>query len=238
MSELSFDSQEPETVPYCHDCPPQYELCQPSQDVLTSVIENEHARRTLLKRINCLATEFLDNFEKKNPTDTDYALLMELFLNMNRSYTEITQMGRELANVYKERIGQNTELYTALTRLTVSEFERTYASLRRDPNRQIRHELAQDHKDCGNCYDRSCGYISQRSLGTKQMEKNGDSTCDSPCSYDNFFELSAKIDEINDKLCQSTQSKDTASVSKTTDDAPAKPPRSFWRTIFKHSVRL
>ncbi|KAJ6189034.1 hypothetical protein N7519_003942 [Penicillium mononematosum] len=235
MSEL-FESQEPKTVPCCDDPPPQYDPCQPSQDVLTSVIENEHTRRILAQRFIKWGTE-LYNLGKKNPTDTDYLMLAELFQELGQLCAEGVQVATELGNIYKERTVRNTGLYTAMERLTDSEFNRTYASLgREDANQQMRHQLARDHEDHGDCY-RDCGYNSQRPLGTKQIQGAGDCTCDSPCSSDRFFELSAKVDKINDKLGQSLQSNDTASVSKTTHDAATKPPRSFWKRILKHSAQ-
>lgn len=212
MSELLFESQESKTGP---DRPPQYDPCQPSQDILTSVIENEYTRRILLQRLDNLGTE-LFNLGMKKATDTDYVLLEEMFQELGRLFTEGMHMTTELANVYKERVVGNTELYTAMLRLTVSEFDLTYASLRRDPNRQMRHS----------------GYNSQHSLGIKQIEGAG-----SPCSCGRFFELSAKVDKINNQLGQSLQSHDTAKVWKTTHDTPAKPPRSFWKTILKHLSR-
>ncbi|OQD64649.1 hypothetical protein PENPOL_c007G02126 [Penicillium polonicum] len=210
MSELLCQSQESKIGPGCDDHPPQYDSCQPSQDLLTSVIENEHTRRILLQRIDNLGTELV-NLADKNLTDTDYLLLDELWRGMGRIFTEGSHMATELADVYKERTVGNTELYTAMLRLTASEFDQTYASLRRDPNQQMGHE----------------GYNSQRSLRTKQIEGAG-----SPCSCDRFFELSAKVDKINDQLGQSLQSHDTA--GKTTHDTPVKPPRSFWKRIVKH----
>ncbi|CRL23389.1 unnamed protein product [Penicillium camemberti] len=221
MSELLFKSQESKTGPDYDDRPPQYDLCQLSQDVLTSVIENEHTRRILLQRLDDLGTEFL-NLSENKPTETDYLLLAELLLDMGRSYTEAMQVATQLGNIYKERTVRNTELYIAMSRLTASEFNQTYASLRRNPNRQMRHELAHDHKDRGDFYGRDCGSNSRRSLDTKQIEGAG-----SPCSCDRFFEPSAKVDKINDQLSQSLQSHDT----------PAKPRRSFWKRTFKHLAR-
>ncbi|KAJ5976806.1 hypothetical protein N7501_000148 [Penicillium viridicatum] len=60
MSELLCESQESKTGPGCDDRPPQYDSCQPSQDLLTSVIENEHTRRILLQRLDNLGTELLN----------------------------------------------------------------------------------------------------------------------------------------------------------------------------------
>ena len=237
MSELSLEGQESKTVPYCHDRPPQYDSCQPSQDVLTSVIENEHTRRVLLQRLDKLGTDFLDLVEEKL-AETDYLRLTEVLLEMSRLYTDGTQIATKLANVYKECTFQNTELCIAMSRLTVSEFNRTYTSLKRDPPRQMRHKLAQGHEDRGDCYNRDCGCNSQRSLGTQQIGGAGDCSCNSPCSCDQFIELSAKVDKINDKLGQSLQSHVTANISKkTTDLAPAQPSRSLWKRILKHSAR-
>jgi hypothetical protein len=127
MSELLFESQESKTGPDCDDCPSQYDSCQPSQDILTSVIENERTRRILLQGLDNLGPELL-NLPEKKPTDTDYLLLEELFQEMGRLFTEAAQMATELADIYKERIVGNTELYTAMLRLTVSEFDQIYAS--------------------------------------------------------------------------------------------------------------
>lgn len=233
MSELYFDGQESKIVPYYHDRPPQYDSCQPSQDILTSVIENEHTRRILVQRLDNLGKEFLNLAEKK-PTETDYLLLAELTLEMGQLFTEGMQITTKLANIYKERTVENTELYTAISRLSVSEFNRTNASFRRDPNQQMRYELAQDRKGSGDSYDRDCRYNPQRFLGAKQIEGTRDCSCDSPCPCDQFFEPSAKVDKINDKLDQSLQSNDMVNVSTTTDDALAEPPRSFWKRILKH----
>ncbi|CAI7573555.1 unnamed protein product [Penicillium palitans] len=122
MSELLFESQESKTGADCDDRPPQYDSCEPSQDILTSVIENEHTRRILLQRLDNMGTELVNLAEKK-PTDTDYLLLEGLFQEMGRLFTEAARMATELANVYKERIVGNTELYTAMLRLTVSEIQ-------------------------------------------------------------------------------------------------------------------
>ncbi|KGO72750.1 hypothetical protein PITC_057260 [Penicillium italicum] len=240
MSELSFESQESKTAPSCHDRPPQYDSCHPSQDVLTSVIENEHTRRMLLQRVDELNTEVLDFTDNKEPTDeTDYHMVAEYALGMARLCGELVQVSTELANIYKERTVRNTELYIAMSRLTVCEltvceFNRTYASSRQGSNRQVRHEPAQDHDSRADCYNRDCGDNCQRSLRTKQIEGDRHCTCDSPCSCDRFFELKAKVEEINDKLGQSLQSHDTANVSKMTHDARAKPSKSFWKRILKH----
>ncbi|KAJ5584428.1 uncharacterized protein N7459_004228 [Penicillium hispanicum] len=236
MSKPLVEDQESKKV---HDPPPGYNSCQPSQDILASVVENEHARRKLNRRLIGMATELID-LTADEPDQNDYPLLAELVRDMGQLFTEGAQLTMELANVYKERPIQNTELHIAMSRLTESEFDQAYASLRRDPNQQMQHKLAQDHK--GDCYDKDQEYNSQRSLGTKQAEEAGDCTRDSPCSCDQFFELStkvdfvsARVDKINDKFDESLQSHATANISKMTDDMPAKPPRSFWKRIWKHS---
>ncbi|CAG7943063.1 unnamed protein product [Penicillium nalgiovense] len=195
MSE-PFESQASKTVPYCDDRPPQYDPCQPNQDVLTSVVENEHTRRVLIQRLEELDRKIL-SLSERNPIEIDYFQAVNFFLELGQLCTEGVQISTESANIHKERTIQNTELYTAMSRLTDTEFNRTYASLGRDSNRLMRHELDQDHEDRGNCY-RDCGNDSQRSLVKKQIEGVEDCTCDSPCSRDRFFELSAKMDKIND----------------------------------------
>ncbi|KAJ5159557.1 uncharacterized protein N7482_006561 [Penicillium canariense] len=236
MSEVFSEGQESKTVPSCHDRPPQYDSGQPSQDLLTSLIENEHARRTLTQQGIHITDKFdnwADEIDKK-PTHTDCLFVAELFLEIGQLFTELGHISTETANLYKERAVQNTKLYTTMGRLTDSEFDQMYASLKRDPSRQMRHKLAQDRCDC---YDRDCGSNSQRYSGSKQIDGTGDSTFDSPCSHDQFFELLAKVDKINDKLGQNLQSHDTVNVSKTTDDAAAKPHWNFWKRIMRRSAR-
>ncbi|KXG48147.1 uncharacterized protein PGRI_020170 [Penicillium griseofulvum] len=237
MSELFFEDQESKTVPYYHDRPPQYDSCQSSQDVLTTVIENERTCRILIQRLNSLGTEMADVAENSDkPTDSDHLLRAELLLEMSRLFAEGSHISRELADIYKERPGPNSELYVAMSRLTFSEFDRTYASLRRNANRQIQDELGQDHTDRTDCSESEFEYNSQCTSEMNEREGTGDLTHDPPCSCDRFLELSAKVDEIHDKLGQSLQSHETANVSETIHDTPAKRPRSFWRRIMKHPL--
>jgi hypothetical protein len=114
------------------------------------------------------------------------------------------QLVAKLSNVLKER-KENPEIYIAMERLSDSEFNRAYASLKQNPNRQMRRELTQNSQD------------------------RDDYFCSSRRSLD-----ASKVDGINDKLGQSPPSYDiAASVRKASDSAPAKPPRSFWKKFWK-----
>lgn len=77
-------------------------------------------------------------------TRPNYHLSSEVCLELSGYFAEGSQISAKLANIMKERTVETTELYTAMSRLTVSEFNRTYASFKRDTTRQIQHELAQD----------------------------------------------------------------------------------------------
>jgi len=169
MSESSFEGQELKAVRT-----PQCDLCQPSQDILTSVIENEHACRILHQRLEDLFTE-LGDLADKNPTatETDYLVKSEEHLEMGRICIKLAEAVTELANIYKERTVQNTELYVAMSRFTEGEFNRTHASSRRNPNRQMRHELAQACKDSGGCYADKLGQ-NLRSHDTANVSKTDD----------------------------------------------------------------
>lgn len=133
------------TVPCYSDCLPQYDSCQPNQDLLTSVIENEHTFRVVYQRLDDL-NRTMEKFEKNTPRSANgnYVLSSKLFLELSGFFLEGFQITTELANITKERTIQNTQLYTAMSRLTVSEFNSTYASLKRGQNQQIRHELAEE----------------------------------------------------------------------------------------------
>jgi hypothetical protein len=142
MSKHFFKSQKWSTVPY-HDPPPQYDSCQPSQDLLTCVIENEHIYRALHQQLDDL-NKNMEKFNKTIPKSANYILSSELLSELAEFFTEGSLITTELAKVIRERTFQNTNLYTAMSRLTISEFNRTYASLKRGPNRQIRFKLAEE----------------------------------------------------------------------------------------------
>lgn len=136
MSELSSEGKESKTLRSYHDQPPQYDSDQPSQDILICVIENEHTYRTLLQRLDDLEEEWLEftNYMSK-VADCNYLLASEKILELAGVFKEMAQVVTELANICKERTTQITELYIAMSRLTDSEFNRTYDSLKRDPKR-------------------------------------------------------------------------------------------------------
>lgn len=148
MSEPSVQGQESKAVPCCHDRPPQYDSSQPSQDLLTSIIENEYTGRNLIQRIDELDKEVANLFEEhmknlknKNPMETpDYNRSAEFFQKMGQKCAEMTQVCTGMENIFKERVAGNTYLYTAMSKLTDYEFKRTYDSLKRDSNREMRNE--------------------------------------------------------------------------------------------------
>lgn len=138
------------------------------------------------------------------------------------------QLSIELANLCEKwGAGENNGLYIALSTLTESEFNQTYASLKRDANRQMQHALPEDNQDGSDCNDRDSGNSSQSASMTKYGERAADYTHDSLCSCDRFFDLSARVDQINVKLDKSLLFYDKADISKWTDHTTAKSPKSF-----------
>ncbi|KAI2730485.1 hypothetical protein DTO012A7_5612 [Penicillium roqueforti] len=234
MSELSVEGQESKAVPCYHDHPPQYDSYYGSQGLLTSIIENEHTVRKLAERMDELNTKITEianireELEKKTFLETPASNLTtaEDFEELSGAFTEIAQIMTGLSNACKERAVHNTDLYKAIGNLTDNELERTYDSLKRDPDRQIRHELAQDHKDRS---DRDSGHNLQCSSTTNPVERAGNCTYNS-CSR--FAEPLATMDKINEKLPS-----DTANISKMADDTTAKSPVSFWKKFFRRSAR-
>ncbi|KAJ5783214.1 hypothetical protein N7457_004988 [Penicillium paradoxum] len=204
MSEL-LGSQESKPVSDCHPSP-QYHVCEPSPDLLTSVIENEHTRRLAMQQYTKLETK-LEDLAENHPTHDDGVSPMIDFLEkLFLALTEMIQLVTTLSNVLKERL-ETPEIYIAMERLSDSELNRAYASLKQNPNRQMRRELSQNSQD-GDDYFCSSGRLPE----------------------------SSKVDNMNDKLGQSPPSYDiTASVQKLRDSAPAKPPRSFWKKFLKWS---
>jgi hypothetical protein len=188
------------------DCHPslQYHLYEPSPDILTSVIKNERTRRLALQQCTKLET-YLENLAENVPTHDDGIPLMidyleKLFLSLN----EGTQLVTKISNVLKERI-ENPEIYIAMERLSDIEFNRAYASLKQNPNRQMGRELAQ------NSQDRDDHFCSSRRLLK-----------------------SSKVNNKNDKLGQSPPSYDmAASVREASESAILKPPRSFGKNFWK-----
>lgn len=183
MSKLSVKGQESKAVPCCHDHPPQYDSYRESQDLLTSIIENEHTKRKSVQRIKELDREVVKFLKKLKKTKKllktpGWNLRAEFYEELGQAVAELAQIIATMANVCKERAVHNTDLYKVLSKLNDDEIKRMYDSVKQDPNRQIRNEI----------------------------------------------------------LGQFIPS-DTTNVSKTADDATAKPPVSFWKRIFKHSAR-
>lgn len=220
MSEPSLKGQEPKAVSCCHD-PPQYDSYRGSQDLLTSIIENEHTGRKSVRRIHEMDTEManmLKQLKKKTPLKTpDWNLIAEFLEELGGVCTEMVQIFAGLVNACKER-AVHTDLYKAISKLNDDELERIYDSLKRDPNRQIQHELAQDHEDRG---DSDSRHNFQCSSTTKQVERAGNYN-----SCGRFAELLAKMDKVNEKSGQ-----------KIADGTTAKSPVSFWKKFFRHSAR-
>lgn len=212
MSEISFESQESKTAPDCHERPPQYNSCQPSQDILGSVIENEHAFRVLKPRI----LEFDDPIEILEAAETNYLGQADAFLEFSAFLEKGLHLCTDLSKVLRERAVQNTELYTAMSRLTESEFNRTYASFKRGISQQlVQHEPARGGNDPG------------------QQYPHGDDVRGSSSSCDKFSELSAKVDMINDKLEQRFQMHHDTTNVPSTHSTQEMPRRSLWKTIRK-----
>ncbi|KAJ5195671.1 hypothetical protein N7449_006150 [Penicillium cf. viridicatum] len=139
MSEL-LGSQELKPVSDCHPSP-QDHLCEPSPDILTSVIENERTRRLALQQSTRIETE-LGNLAENHPMhDDDLPLMIDFLEKFFLLLKEEIQFVNTLSNVLKEHI-ENPEIYIAMERLSDSEFNRAYASLKQNPNRQMRRELA------------------------------------------------------------------------------------------------
>lgn len=184
-----MEGQASKTAPCYDDSPPQYELSQLSHDVLTSVIENERTRRSLLRHLDDTATRMLDMAENEKPAKGDYIQSEEFILEIGRACAEITHVSFELANTFKERTVQYTDIYATISKLTDSELDRTYTSSTRDANQ---HELPQDHERGGECQDRDSRHNSHHSSTMKHREQFSECTSNSPCSCDRFFDLSTK----------------------------------------------
>ncbi|KAJ5192638.1 hypothetical protein N7449_008780 [Penicillium cf. viridicatum] len=209
MSEL-LGSQELKPVSDCH-LSPQYHLCEPNPDMLTSVIENERTRRLVLQQCENIETE-LDDLIENHPMhddDKDIVLRIDYLEKLSLFLKEEIQLIGKSIKALKERI-ENPEIYIAMGRLSDIEFNRAYASLKQNPNRQIRKQLAQNSQDCDDYF----------------------------CSSKRLLD-SLKVDNMNDKLGPSPPSYNTAaSVRKASYGAPSKPPQSFWKKFWKCSARI
>jgi hypothetical protein len=205
MSEL-LGSQDSKPVPDCHPSP-QYHLCEPSPDVLTSIIENERAFRLAIKRMTEIETISEDFSENRPAGDCDIQIRIDYLEQSSLLLEEMMQLCTKVKNLLKERL-ENREIYIAIGGLSDSELNRAYASLKQNPNRQMRRELAQNSQDRDDCF---CSSLPE----------------------------SSKVDNMNDKLCQSPPSYDMAtSVRKASDSATSKPPRRFLKKFWRCLARL
>ncbi|KAJ5444780.1 uncharacterized protein N7458_008652 [Penicillium daleae] len=110
--------------------------------MLTSDIENEQHRRVLLQRLEKFNTDiWVLAEEKPQPTDTDYLRSSEYLAEGAQLFTEGAHLFTELATLFKERTIQNTDLYTAMSRLTKAEFD--LESLLYSETRAGRHDTSQ-----------------------------------------------------------------------------------------------
>lgn len=179
--------------------------------MLTSVIENERTRRLVRQQWEKIETE-LDDLIENHPMhddDKDIVLRIDYLEKLSLFLKEEIQLIGKSIKALKERI-ENPEVYIAMARLSDSEFNRAYASLKQNPNRQMRRELAQNSQDCNDYF----------------------------CSSGRLLE-SSKVNNMNDKLGENPPSYDiTASVWKASDSAIAKPPRSFGKKFWKYLARL
>ncbi|KAJ5770264.1 uncharacterized protein N7511_002315 [Penicillium nucicola] len=208
MSEL-FGSQEVKPASDYH-ASPEYHLCESSPDVLTSVIENERTVRLALEQLARLETE-REKLDKTHATmdDGDILLAIDYLEKLFPILKQGSPLIETLPNVLKERI-EHPEIYHAFGRLSDSEFDRAYASLKQNPKRQVRRELAQSTHNHDDYF----------------------------CSFGRFLE-SSKVGNMNGKLGQSPPSYDMAAiVRKANYSAPAKPPRSFVKKFWKYLARL
>jgi hypothetical protein len=190
MSVLSIKGQESKTVSYCHNHPPQYDACQPSEDILTSVLENEKTRWNIRILLDDISAEMLTKIQKmeegelsdssddisSDDISPEYISTAEFYQDIGRLATEMGQLLAELANRTKKCAVKHTDLCSVMCRLSENEFNRLYDSLKRNLNQRMQHGLAQDHTNGGYCHDRDIEHESQRSLTTKQVQRAGNSS--------------------------------------------------------------
>lgn len=143
MSEPPTQGSGSQPVPQCHEQPPEYYPAQPSQDTLASIIENEHALRTLQQKLDEMLDEGADSEGPEEiPTGLDFLQKAELSQVFGEMSIEEGQTFSEMAKVLRERANQKWNgLYNALAKLTDDEFNEAYASLKQNPTQQIQHAL-------------------------------------------------------------------------------------------------
>ncbi|KAJ5087684.1 hypothetical protein N7456_011300 [Penicillium angulare] len=211
------------------DSPPQYGSYQPQppSDALIAVIENKRSCRKLVEELEELSKRALLEVEARLMTTgvTDYcSQAMEAALEISRSFKEMERVSRELSKIFKERAFQNNDLHIAMSKLTESELDRTYASLRRD-------SPARGHKEGG---DYECN--SQQPSETKQTKDSGNYTYDLPYSHESFFKPGVNVDKLHNQLGQgqslqdqSLQTPDAVGVPNKNCESPKNRLLSFWK---------
>ncbi|KAF3388613.1 hypothetical protein F1880_003309 [Penicillium rolfsii] len=233
MSGISVDGQESKAVPCYHDQLPQYCSNQSRQDMLASIIEAEHIRRTLEQRSEGLSVE-TEDLIKREPTDDSSRLASVKWLQKcGQNFKDIGQMTIEAANILEKRAGENGGIYIALSKLTESEFNQTHSSLKRSANQQLLYAPVEDHQSGSHCNDRDSGNKFQSAPFTKHRRGARNYTQDSICSCDRVSNLSTTADYINEKIDRSLLPHSKADMTRT-DRARAKSPKSFWKRILKH----
>lgn len=234
MSEISVDAQESKAIPCYHDQLPQYCSNQPSQDLLASIIETEHTRRILDQRIEDGFEEIEDLIERA-PTDETSRLASARWLQKSgQKFKDIGQMMIESAVLREKWAGENGGIYIALSKLTESEFNQTYSSLKRCANQQPRYALVEDHQCGSQCYNRNSGNKFQSAPLNKYGTEAGDYNHDSICSCARVSYLSTTADHINEKIDKNPLPHDKADIPLRTDRMGEKSPKSFWKRILKH----
>ncbi|OOQ89599.1 hypothetical protein PEBR_07547 [Penicillium brasilianum] len=228
MSEPSTQGSGSQPVPQCHEQPPQYYPTQPSQDTLASIIESEHARRTLLQKLNDMDEEIDSEWPEEISTVLDYLERAERSQEIGRKFKELGQMFTEQGNALRKCANSKwTGVYIALSKLTDDEFNETYASSKRDPTQQKQHALAQDSQVDSEYRYRDSVYSSST---MNQRGSARECPSDSLCSCERFLKLSAKVDEIDERL---SHAYDPARISGMTGHTTVQSPKSFWRRIFR-----
>lgn len=176
--------------------------------------------------------------KKRPPLETpDWNGAVECFQGLCQQHTEIAQACTGLAELAKDcTVRNNPDLYKAMTKLNESELQRTYDALKRHPTWQMRHELAQNHEHSDTCKDGYYVADSQTSSTIEQVKRASECLSDSSCSYDQLVELSAKMDKLNESLCQSPPSHGTVNMSTRSVNTTVEPAVGFWKRVFKHSA--
>ncbi|KAJ5733523.1 hypothetical protein N7493_002309 [Penicillium malachiteum] len=124
MSGPSYGSQESQAA-YTDSLPPPYDS---RENELISVIENERLRRKIKRKIDDIGATIVNIAQTRvwdGPAETDYPTHAQFYLKKAQAYRGAAQLLTEIANVLQSRKTEQTELYTAMARLTDKELDRT-----------------------------------------------------------------------------------------------------------------